>query len=44
MRSNALISLSPEKICNKSNKFFGVTVDVESRSGPLMIILPVKTW
>lgn len=27
MRSNTLISLSPEKICNKSSKFFGVIVE-----------------
>lgn len=42
--SNALISLSPEKICNKSSKFFGGVVNLQSRSGPLVIILPVKVW
>lgn len=42
MRSNALISLSPEKICNKSSKFFGGGVNLQSRSDPLVITLPVK--
>lgn len=44
MRSNALISLSPEKTCNKSSKFFGGVVNLQSRSGPLVIILPEKVW
>lgn len=42
MQSNALISLSPEKICNKSSKFFGGVVNSQSRSDPLVIILPVN--
>lgn len=43
-RSDAFISLSPEKICNKSSEFFGGGVNLHSRSGPLVIILPVKVW
>lgn len=42
MRSNALISLSLEKICKKSSKFFDDVVNLRSRSGRLAIIYQYK--
>lgn len=39
MRSDALVSLSLVKICNKSSPFFGGGVSLQSRNGSCVIIL-----
>lgn len=44
MRSNASISLSLAKICNKSSTFFGGGVNLQSTSGSHVITLSGKVW